>query len=94
MIQLDDHTFRVFNAVEGVFWMTIGVGFFLALLRASGNCDLLLTTGILFLIFGASDFVEIRTGAWYRPWWLLTWKASTVVALALMYALYKKRRGT
>ncbi len=94
MIELDDQTFCVFNAIEGASWMTIGVGFFLALLRTYRHRGLLLATGILFLTFGASDFVEIRTGAWYRPWWLLTWKASTVLALALIYALHRKRRGT
>jgi len=94
MIELDDQIFCVFNAIEGVFWMTIGVGFFLALLRTYRHRVLLLATGILFLTFGASDFVEIRTGAWYRPWWLLTWKASTVLALALMYSLHRKRRGS
>lgn len=33
------------------------------------------------LAFGVSDLVETRTGAWYRPWWLLAWKASCVVLI-------------
>lgn len=93
MIPLDDHTFCVFNTIEGVLWIAIGVGFLAGALRKSKSRDLLLTSAILFLGFGASDFVETTTGAWYRPWWLLVWKASTVVALVVMYVLYRRRRG-
>ena len=31
--------------------------------------------------FGASDVVETYTGAWWRPWWLLVWKAACVLCL-------------
>jgi len=93
MIEVDDQVFCVFNGIEGAFWMMIGIGFFTAFLRKRKDRDLLLTAALLFLGFGASDFVEIGTGAWYRPWWLLTWKASTVLALAIMYTLYRKRRS-
>jgi len=93
MIEVDDQVFCVFNGIEGAFCMIIGIGFFTAFLRKRKDRDLLLTAALLFLGFGASDFVEIGTGAWYRPWWLLTWKASTVLALAIMYTLYRKRRS-
>ncbi|MBE7458640.1 MAG: hypothetical protein KJ057_17160 [Phycisphaerae bacterium] len=34
-----------------------------------------------FLAFGASDVVEADTGAWWRPWWLLAWKAACLAVL-------------
>jgi len=34
-----------------------------------------------FLAFGVSDLVEIDTQAWWRPWWLLLWKASCIAGL-------------
>lgn len=36
------------------------------------------------VMFGLSDVVEVRTGAWYQPWWLLVWKGvclATIVAV-------------
>jgi hypothetical protein len=42
--------------------------------------------------FGLSDLVEARTGAWWRPWWLLVWKASCLAALSLLaYAHFRNR---
>jgi hypothetical protein len=37
---------------------------------------------------GASDIVESRTGAWWRPWWLFAWKAVCVIALLFLFASY------
>ena len=47
-----------------------------------------------FLLFGISDLVEIRTGAWWRPWWLFVWKAACVVAMVwlLVDDMRRKRR--
>jgi hypothetical protein len=39
----------------------------------------------LLVTFGVSDIVETHTGAWFRPWWMLLWKAvnlAGIVALA------------
>lgn len=93
MIEIDDQAFWLFNAVEGMLWIVIGMGFLAGALRKAKSRGLLLISAVLFLGFGASDFVETSTGAWYRPWWLLAWKASTVLALAVTYALYRKRRA-
>ena len=38
-----------------------------------------------FFAFGISDFVEIHTGAWYRPWWLLAWKATCVAGFPVVF---------
>ncbi len=32
-----------------------------------------------FFLFGVSDLVEIYIQAWWRPWWLLVWKASCIL---------------
>ena len=34
-----------------------------------------------FVLFGLSDVVELQTGAWWRPWWLLVWKAICIAIL-------------
>jgi hypothetical protein len=43
-------------------------------------------------VFGGSDLVEARTGAWWKPWWLFVWKASCVLALLLGFLRYYRIR--
>ena len=86
--------FRLFNRAEGVLWIAIGVGFAVALWRGGGHGGLKAAACLLFVAFGVSDFVEIRTGGWYRPWWLLAWKATCVCGLALVLLLRQRRRNT
>ncbi|HEY0457277.1 MAG TPA: hypothetical protein VGE41_12975 [Verrucomicrobiae bacterium] len=49
-----------------------------------------------FFIFGISDIIESRTGAWWRPWWLFVMKASCVLVFYFGFRAYyqeKKREG-
>jgi hypothetical protein len=48
---------------------------------------------LLFLAFGASDVAELSTGAWWRPWWLLLWKAACLAGfLGCALAVCRNRR--
>lgn len=85
------HTAEVFNLLEGLLWLGIAVGFATAFCKTRSNVDLKAGAAVLFLTFGLSDFIEIQTGAWYRPWWLLAWKASNLVSLIIVYMLYRRR---
>ncbi len=91
MIELAERVFVIFNACEGLFWIGIAVGFAVVLLRRRVNPDLMLAGCLLFVAFGISDFVEIRTGAWFRPWWLLVWKSWCVVGLIAVYSRFRAR---
>jgi hypothetical protein len=84
--------FYAFNLCEGLLWGGIAVGFAVVFIRKRKNPDLMLASGLLFLAFGISDFVEIRTGGWYKPWWLLLWKASCLLGFAFVYALFRRRK--
>ena len=82
-----------FNLVEGFVWLAAGA--LVLLRRASSPASVrapLLLAGLAFLAFGPSDFVEIRTGAWYEPWWLFAWKAVCVLALLGSYRWYAVRK--
>ena len=51
----------------------------------------LLFLAIVAAVFGGSDLVEARTGAWWRPWWLLVWKTTCVVGLVFGFWRYVRR---
>jgi len=84
--------FRIFNLCEGILWISLAVGFVLVLWRKRQNAGLMATSGLLLMMFGISDFVEIGTGGWYKPWWLLVWKASTLLGLVVVFVLFRRRR--
>jgi hypothetical protein len=73
---------------EAAFWILGGVAALLWSLRKPRRGRTLGLVGALVLVvFGLSDVVEARTGAWWRPWWLLAWKAACVAAMAWIAAL-------
>ncbi len=51
-----------------------------------------LFAAVSFILFGLTDFVEMRTGAWWHPWWLLAWKGGCVAVMVGLLLTY--RRGT
>lgn len=87
----DESLAALFNLAEGTLWIAVGVGFLGALIWRRGNAGLKLAACALFLTFGLSDFVEVRTGAWFRPWWLAVWKAADVFGLVLVLAAFRRK---
>jgi hypothetical protein len=90
-----DGFFQIGNYAEAGLWVLIAAGFSVFAVRRRGlirrRC-LLATTA--FLLFGLSDVVEVQAGAWWRPWWLLCWKAGCVVAMSwLLWDHLRQRRN-
>lgn len=72
----------VFNQFEAGFWFLIAL--VLALFyrrRLPPPWRWLLP--LAFAVFGVSDVVEVGTGAWWRPWWLLVMKAACVLVFVV-----------
>ena len=86
-----------FNAIEVVLWGIIGTGFAYRTLQVSkGNRLMPGLAAVGFLAFAGSDAVELQTGAWWRPWWLLAWKATCVgllVGLAVTHIRKERSRN-
>ena len=83
------------NAVEAVIWWLIAATFAYYATRQSGpvrrRCWI---AAVTFLLFGFSGIIEAQTGAWWRPWWLLAWKAACVVAMVwLLHDDWRARRN-
>jgi len=72
-----DPWFVRLNLVEGAMWIAIGIGVLSCARRVPLNLLLVMTL----IAFGVSDFVETRTGGWYKPWWMLLWKTACVVTI-------------
>jgi hypothetical protein len=80
--------------VEAALWVGMAARCALRGVRVrSGGMGVL---SIALVMFGLSEVVEVRMGAWYRPWWLLAWKGAclvTIVAVLVVTWRGRKRRG-
>ena len=87
--------FRLANLAEAGLWFVIAVIAVAIATRKPGpvRCRCLILA-VTLAAFGVSDLVETRTGAWWRPWWLLAWKSLCVaVLLVLLAEHYRSRYG-
>ncbi|MFO1482813.1 MAG: hypothetical protein U1F71_05540 [Verrucomicrobiaceae bacterium] len=71
----------VFNLAEAGFWFLIA---FVLLFRRMGRPWRWLLP-LAFAVFGVSDLIEAKTGAWWIPWWLLVMKAACVLVFLLAW---------
>ena len=86
---------RIFNEVEAGVWLTIAIGFLICSFKAAGERQKIgIICFVAFLIFGISDIIESRTGAWWRPLWLLAMKIPCVITFIYCYLKYKSIQKT
>ena len=85
--------FQTANYVEAGLWFLTGIGFLVhAGWPRTTKRTMLIIAVVTVLAFGISDVVETQTGAWWRPWWLLAWKAACVFAFLVLLFRYARRR--
>ena len=87
---------QAFNFFEGLLWTAIGVAFAWHAFRKAEYRRLQVGASVSFILFGISDFIEMRTGAWYIPWTLFLLKAACVISflsLLRIYMITKKKNG-
>ncbi len=90
---LSDGFFSTANYVEAALWIAIGLTFVVFAVQRRSESFAPGLAAVVFVAFGFSDIVEVRTGAWWRPWWMLVWKVGCVAAmLALLIAQVRRRR--
>jgi len=83
--------FQLANTLEAGLWFLLAAVFlFASRTRPAWPRPTIRLTVLTLIAFGFSDLVETQTNAWYRPWWLLVWKAACVaVLLYACIALYR-----
>lgn len=84
---------QIFNFCEGLVWTAIA-GVLLVRSRKFPHLrKVMLGAGVTFFLFGVSDFIEIRTRAWYEPWTLLAFKIACVISLVIHFVLYRRQKS-
>ena len=77
------------NLIEAGVWFVLALALFVHALRVEQRVrPTLFLIVVTLAVFGGSDLVEARTGAWWKPWWLFVWKALCVIALLLGFLRY------
>ncbi|HEX8463663.1 MAG TPA: hypothetical protein VF627_03510 [Abditibacterium sp.] len=82
-------TTYTFNLLEGGLWLAMAAIF--AFKSLTNSAPLRRIFGVLalaFLAFGFSDFIEARTGAWWRPLWLLGLKGGCIAVFVFGFGRY------
>jgi hypothetical protein len=84
------------NLFEAALWFVVAV---LLLIKARRTADpdvrrVLFVLAPAFLVFGVTDLIESRTGAWWRPFWLPVIKGSCALTFLWgfrKYYVFKKQ---
>ena len=81
----------IYNVFEIFLWLGFSVVFWVpAFRRGERNRGFCVAGGLAFVWASLSEVVEAYTGAWWRPWWLLVWKASFVFVFVFMFRWYTR----
>ena len=73
---------QIGNSLEAVLWFLVATALLLAAARVPTRSRALLGLSASFAVFGLTDLVEIQSGAWWRPPWLLVVKGVCVITIA------------
>ncbi|MBC87228.1 MAG: hypothetical protein CL677_08620 [Bdellovibrionaceae bacterium] len=83
---------QTFNFFEGLLWLVVGI--VILQLKSRKSVEpirrIFIPFAISFFIFGVSDFIEMHTGAWYKPWWLFAMKAVCVTSFIYCFRIWWK----
>lgn len=86
----------IFNRFEAALWLLIAAWIGLhALFRKIRNVAVRSYQPIAVLAFagfGVSDIIESYTGAWWRPWWLLTLKLCCIAVFVFCYSALRRAK--
>ncbi|MCA8996952.1 MAG: hypothetical protein KDA80_08200 [Planctomycetaceae bacterium] len=83
---------QIFNACEGILWIALALIFGCG--RITGlRPPLRIQFAVSLLLFSLSEWIEIQTGAWWRPWWLAFLKGTCIVFITdALRRLFRNRR--
>ena len=85
-----------FNFFEAILWFSLAAFILIfGVLRGKivvGQRKTFLFLSAVLLLFGISDLIEMKTGAWWSPIWLLLYKGVCIIGIIIGFGfLYKNR---
>ena len=81
---------HLYNNIEPYIWYAVALTLVLAL-RRHARLSERLGLALVVAIFGTSDFYE--QDAWWTPWWLLVWKGTSLIVIAVWsWRIYRRNR--
>ena len=84
----------VFNLCEAGLWLLLAAAIALRVaLGSTRHARLGLIVAAVLVAFAGTDLVEVRSGAWFRPWWLLLYNSLCVTALLGCWVYYRRVTG-
>ncbi|MGB3514061.1 MAG: hypothetical protein WBA93_33620 [Microcoleaceae cyanobacterium] len=82
------------NYIEAVIWFIFAGAFAVSAVKNSNLVRLhRIIATFTFLLFGLSDIVEVKTRAWWHPWWLFMWKTLCVLSMFGLLIFHLKIRS-
>ena len=81
---------QIFNLCEGIMWVVIALILAIKAVKQRQYRRFSIWASVSFLLFGVSDFIEMKTGAWWEPWPLLLLKAVCVASFLACLVSYRK----
>lgn len=88
---IDTLSFATFNTAEACFWIVIGISCFFVSQRAPKRYHRVsLCAGIIFVLFGISDVMEVIYGSFLEDGllWLFAWKILSVIGILYVIGWY------
>lgn len=79
----------VFNQAEAGLWFVIAL---VLAMRLQMGLPWRWLLPAAFAMFGVSDLIEVQTGSWWEPWWLLVMKAACVLVFVLAWRAHRRQR--
>ena len=81
----------VFNAAEALWWFCCSGLMWKFAVQHPRHGPLARSIAVALGVFGASDVIEVFTGAWWRPWWLAVMKIACGIAISIgTWVLWKR----
>lgn len=76
--------YQLLNAIEAGLWIAVAIICLLPQFKVGWSRRQRWMASGTFVLFAISDLVETQTGAWWRPWGLLVWKAGCIAIILLL----------
>ena len=87
-------SFQISNYVEAGLWAALGIACAARSFRSRAVVRMdLAVLAVTLIVFGLSDVIEVQTGAWWRPPWLLAMKAACLAVMLVLAIRFVRRRS-